>query len=360
MKTPSNKLLGFDAVRGIAAMLVFLFHFWAIFGIQKVTWQNFDFSSFFSAGHVGLDIFFVLSGFLIFRSLYEHGVNLKYFQRRVARLAPLYYLSLAICLIFLVPELFLSREGLWNIFSHLLFLQSFSEQTYYGINPVLWSLSVEMLFYLFLPVFFLITRKKTWAIIAGILTMIVITYIYRYQITQFYPNWTSVQKIIYTENFIGRLDQFAFGMLSSLLVIKLENSSKTWLKILSIILGCVAIAGIFYGIQIFHTLQGAFRDYLTLQIFLHSFLGFSTGLFLLSLSQTFTLLQRIMGNIILEFLGKISYSFYVWHLIIIEEVKKIDLQSLYGNFLLSLSLTLGLSILTYYLIERSFLLRKKY
>jgi len=361
-----NKFEGLDTLRGLAALFVFVFHFHSAFQDKAAIPQMLELTG--AAGHIGLDIFFVLSGFLIFRSLYLHGVNKQYFVRRFFRIAPIYYFSLIFVLIFIDQSFFFSLQGLWNIVSHLLFLQSFSSATYYGINPVLWSLSIELIFYLFLPIFFLITKRKDSRLVFGIIIMIILCIVYRYGITAYYSHWDATQRIIYTENIIGRFDQFALGMLASLATIKISAAKSIGKKTLNyikalalsfIVAGC---SGLIFGMTVFEEYQSGFRDILLLQVFLHSFIGLSTALLIFGLSNSYQIISKIIGNKVFAFLGVISYSFYIWHVIIIDQIVKLsEKRDLLGlEFPIAFLATLAFSAVTYYLIERSFLAKKKY
>lgn len=354
-----DKLRGFDALRGVAAFLVFIFHFYGLNAVEKVDVAGVDLTVFFDSGFIGLDIFFVLSGFLIFRSVYKHGVNKQYFARRVLRIVPIYYFSLLAVIVFMMPGILLTLDGLWDVVSHLLFVQSFSPDTYYGINPVLWSLSVEMIFYLFLPVFFIFSGRKWWKIGLGVLIMMLCAYWFRDYMMQFYGGWDWKERVIYTENFIGKLDHFAFGMIASYLVLKLEGKEWLWLKILSLLLMAVGVCGMLWGMNVFHVFKSAFRDVYYYQIFLHSVVAFSAALFMFGMVKTFSWFRWIFGNKPMEWLGVISYSFYIWHFIISEKVAGLGI-GVYEKFGLSFTLIVALSTVTYFLVERPFLRRKKY
>ena len=355
----SGRLRGFDALRGIAALLVFIFHFYGLNAMSGVDLGGLDLTPFFDAGFVGLNVFFVLSGFLIFMSIYKHGVNKEYFLRRIFRIAPIYYFSLLVVVVFMMPEILMTFAGWWDVLSHVLFVQSFSADTYYGINPVLWSLSVEMIFYLFLPLFFLVSGKKGWKILFGIAIMILVTYWYRDYMMQFYSGWDWKERVIYTENFVGRLDHFAFGMLASYLVLKLKGKEWLWLKIGSLGLMGIGVLGVWWGMNVFHELGSGFRDVYYYQIFLHSIIGLSAATFMFGLAKTFSWFKWVFGNKILEWLGIISYSFYIWHFIVSEKVAALDI-GIYGKFGLSLFLIIVLSSATYLLVEKPFLRKKRY
>lgn len=344
-------------MRGMAALLVFIFHFSVLTGMESFGVGGVDLGTIIKSGHIGLDIFFVLSGFLIFRSLYLHGVNWQYFKRRFLRIAPIYYVALAVCVAFLVPESLFSWAGWWSILSHVLFVQSFDSATYSSINPVLWSLSVEMIFYLFLPLFFLITKKRDLRMWIGFVLMIGLAFWFRNYMAQYYGVLNVQERIVYTENFIGRLDQFAVGMVGSLLVLKYGESRA--LKWISPLLLTGGIWALWWGMSRFAEMGGGFRDVAFYQVFLHSIVGVAAAAFLVGLAGAHKWVKAAIGNPVMEYLGVISYSFYIWHVVVTQQVIKLEV-SLNMKFWLSLAIILALSTLTYLLVERPFLGRKKY
>ena len=119
-------------------------------------------------GWVGVDLFFVLSGYLIARHLLRSGVGSghfqigRYFAMRVLRIVPAYYAVLALAvagafpLFQIAPELLPLRVGY-----HLLFFQDYLPS---DINVVFWSLGVEEKFYLLAPllIFLLLRCKACW------------------------------------------------------------------------------------------------------------------------------------------------------------------------------------------------------
>jgi peptidoglycan/LPS O-acetylase OafA/YrhL len=150
-----------DGVRGLAILAVLLFHFLAPVNPQgpldnTITWL-------FSYGALGVDLFFVLSGFLITGILYDSRADPAYFRnfymRRVLRIFPLYYGVLA--LVFFVVPMIPPLRG-----SEIASLQNYQAWAWlYGVNVYLaihgawglsylehfWSLAVEEQFYLVWP-----------------------------------------------------------------------------------------------------------------------------------------------------------------------------------------------------------------
>src|SRR6266478_15429 len=149
-----------DGLRGIAVLLVLAFHL----GTSKC-----------SGGFIGVDVFFVISGYLIgsiILSEIDRGKFslLSFYERRVRRILPALFVTLAVCGM-LAYEFFLPAELDQFAKSFLAATLSFSNILFYhqagyfegaaAIKPLLhtWSLGVEEQFYIFLPLFLLALRK---------------------------------------------------------------------------------------------------------------------------------------------------------------------------------------------------------
>jgi peptidoglycan/LPS O-acetylase OafA/YrhL len=157
-----------DGLRGIAIIMVILYHF-----IRFEPQGSFQelFKRISEMGYMGVDLFFVLSGFLIsgiLFSIYEKGQGLKqFFVRRVLRIFPAYFFLLI--LMFYISPLFstsipyeLSLENSQYFWLYL--LNFYIELNGFSAAPYLthiWSLSVEEQFYLFFP-FVLPFLKHYW------------------------------------------------------------------------------------------------------------------------------------------------------------------------------------------------------
>lgn len=154
MPLPSTKqhLLPIDSFRGLAALWVALYH-----GVQ---WTYPVFSSvtaelpFLSVGQYGVQFFAVISGLLIYRSLRNvrtlDGLR-AYFWRRLLRICPLY---VVVSLVFVL----LSQPKFSNVLAELFMFRTLGYPTF--MNPVTWSVYVEVLFYLVMPAFVLLAYKR--------------------------------------------------------------------------------------------------------------------------------------------------------------------------------------------------------
>lgn len=175
-----------DGLRGIAIGMVLIFHYWTmsiphpfgtfskiILGSTALFWS-------------GVDLFFVLSGFLIGGILISHQSSQNYFRtfymRRFTRIFPIYYMMFFIYLILshttiynLIPSLLQSPIPVWPF---AFFIQNFF------LNPDLlqptwlvptWSLAVEEQFYLFIPTLLWVVAKKRIPIILMALIILLVT-----------------------------------------------------------------------------------------------------------------------------------------------------------------------------------------
>lgn len=159
-KEPSRRITSVDALRGIAALAVTWFHFTN--GYQPEHWQWWLKTSG-SYGWLGLNIFFVLSGFVIPFSLHASGFRLRGFGRyvvkRVVRLDPPYLVCIGmIILLNYASARAPGFAGTPFVFSlpqfaaHLGYVNSFLGYSWY--NPAFWTLAIEFQWYLFVALIF--------------------------------------------------------------------------------------------------------------------------------------------------------------------------------------------------------------
>lgn len=151
-----DRLYGLDHLRTLAILLVLLYHYRAF---KHPEWID----TIGQFGWTGVDLFFVLSGFLISSQLFEElnnsgDFNLRtFFTKRVFRIMPPYFFT--VFLYFCFP-FFREREALSSLWKFLTFTQN------YGLDVInrgtfshAWSLCIEEQFYLVLPLLLLLTAK---------------------------------------------------------------------------------------------------------------------------------------------------------------------------------------------------------
>jgi peptidoglycan/LPS O-acetylase OafA/YrhL len=154
--TPAQRMTVIDALRGIAALLVVHPHFVGFFTHPgERGWMArlmIDFAEF---GHVGYDVFFVLSGFVIAyvldRTVLTPGSAVSFWLRRALRLDPPYWISIFLMVLFLGLRSAVSLESVsfptWpQLVAHVFYLQQLLG--FENINVVYWTLCLEVQFYI--------------------------------------------------------------------------------------------------------------------------------------------------------------------------------------------------------------------
>lgn len=339
-------LPGVGAFRGLAAFLIFLFHYWTFFGGEGALFVAFK------AGHLGLDIFFVLSGLLLFLSLARDGeVSKRFFVRRFWRLFPLAAVFTMAVFLFKGNGFWFSEEGIKNLFAHLFFAQSLFFDTYWGLNPVMWTLTLEMLFIFLLPLLLVLTRRRG-VFVFTLLALIALSLAYRAWLWRFFSEWTPQERIFYSEQLWGRFDQFAFGALLGVFwVSNLRKKISNFFAIANLAMGFV---GFLTCLVIFALLGGDFRESLILQTFLHSATALFFTLFLFGyLTNKNRGVRTFFAPAPFAWLGTVSYSFFLWHFPILSVLAKTGIAPVFA-FFGALALTIILSVGSHFLLERRF------
>src|SRR5690349_16724000 len=150
-QTPSSRLLSLDVLRAVAVLLVLGRHLWNPENCHS-EWLRPIFQAWYRGGWVGVDLFFVLSGYLVsgllFQSYRRHGeLNIgRFLIRRGFKIYPGFWLLLVTTLVVAPLAKFPVLDSS-KILSESLFLQSYLE----GAWNHTWSLAVEEHFYLLLP-----------------------------------------------------------------------------------------------------------------------------------------------------------------------------------------------------------------
>lgn len=140
----SNRLIEIDALRGLAALAVVLFHYTTRF--VELFYSNSQPTVSFSAGHYGVNLFFIISGFVIFMTLDRTTRPMDFVVSRFSRLFPAYWV--AIVLTFLITHLLGLPGKLVDVGSAICnFIMIHGLFRVPHVDSVYWTLEVELLFY---------------------------------------------------------------------------------------------------------------------------------------------------------------------------------------------------------------------
>jgi peptidoglycan/LPS O-acetylase OafA/YrhL len=310
-----------DGVRGVALLLVVLYHTVGFSKVAARTPLEQIISHIASEGWVGVDLFFVLSGFLItgilLRTRQSEHFYRNFMLRRVLRIFPLYYLFIVIFFLVLPPMLPQHAElqklpplqaWYWLYIPNFrIFLQGdwsaiYAEHT--------WSLAIEEQFYLVWPlvVLFAGARRLPWIAILGLVGSLA----FRVWIARDDPGFAKTLVLM-----PAHLDGL---MLGSILAVMMEQypekilSRRLWMVLLIV----VCMAGMLAtGLSpLNYTTKHYALNVTWVSILFTALIG------LLVTARPGSLLERVFSNRVLRFVGFYSYGLYLFHEAVFRELGK--------------------------------------
>jgi len=334
-----EKYPALTGLRAAAMFLVYLHHFPVSFWV----WQGWDWQK---ELHIGLPIFFVLSGFLITYRYYGQRSHLRiYFQNRFARVYPTFLLLFTLSL-FLEP---LSSH--FALFLNYSFLKAFFGDFKFSGLSQSWSLTVEECFYAATPLLF-------WAVMrygmraAWVACVLLGLFAFGYSLTGggAYGFLESPHFVaLYT--FFGRFPEFLIGMHLGLHLLgekklhepRLLQKHYTWAGVLGLA-ACVLIymklnsPDLLYGV--FHPV-GVLVNNLVQPVFI--------ALLLYGLIREDTWLRRTLGHPVVVVLGHSSYAFYLLHY---GALQKFLWEEVFPHRIVNFCLLVSLSLAVYWLWDK--------
>ena len=173
-----KKNINVEIIRAIALLSVLIYHIQCLFNGQIVS-NRYITSIINFGGEIGVTLFFIISGYGIFKSIdYKKNNNdfeyKTYIKKRFLKIAPAYYFCIFICLTLTGSAIYLSKSGIFDIFTHLTFTHNFFVKTHGSINGVLWTMGTFMQFYLIAPFLYDYIKNKTYLKIFSIVIFTII------------------------------------------------------------------------------------------------------------------------------------------------------------------------------------------
>ena len=334
-----------NGLRAIAVSAVILYHAQiTILGYQP-----------FKGGFIGVDIFFVISGYLITSIILKELVTTgsfsfkNFYERRIRRILPallfVMLVSLPFAWMYLLPSSFVdfSKSILYSLGFSSNFYFHYSGQQYGAesglLKPFLhtWSLSVEEQYYILFPIVLLVTFKYFRKYLIHILILGFFT-------SLGLAEWGSRNH-----------PQFNFYVLptrgwellagSILAYFEINNGHRSKNRILNLILPFIGLVLIGHSILFFND-----------EMFHPSFYTLSPIIgvcLIIWFSNKNELITKILSTKLFVGIGLISYSLYLWHYPIFAFARKIDFfqPGLFDNLLIGIIIVI-LSIFSYYFVER--------
>lgn len=320
-RAQQNYIPALTGVRAMAAYLVFISHFAYIFddGFPHIVQR------FLGEFHIGVSIFFVLSGFLITFRYYDNfkGLSkdwfLQYLKNRVARIYPMYFLLTVAAFVYY----FITKdESITKGYDHpvalmlmnITFLRGFFYQFWDTGIAQGWSLTVEECFYFSAPVIFLVARRygkfyvqPVVITLVGVLLYLVFSHVNWHG---FFGNFTFV--MLFT--FLGRCFEFFVGMQLARYVLKkgFTRTNKVNYTYGGFILIFVCV--LVMALQPIPKGWAAGVESPVGIIVNNYLLCIAVALFFYGILTEATLFKKFLSLPFIELLGKSSYIFYLIHL----------------------------------------------
>lgn len=319
-----NKML--DGLRGIAISLVFIFHIWP---------------DYFSFGYVGVDVFFVLSGYLITKIIYtklESGSFsfLEFYRNRVRRIFPamiiVSFSSFLLGYLFLFPDEFL--ELIKHLKASMFFYQNFrliEDVGYWDraaqLKPMLhfWSLSIEEQFYLLWPIIIFIFYYSKIDIFKATLFLSLAMLIL--------PQFFEIHRFYHS---LSRFWELSLG--GFVFAIEYKKKFEKYIEKIS-----------FLSLFLFVGAICISYNNTTFDITKTFLVTFFTGFLILSLNKK-GIQKKVLSFPLLVFLGLISFPLYLWHYVVISYFHIFELN-IHSHILGVVLIPIVFSYLTYRYIE---------
>ena len=311
-----------DGFRVMCVLFVGWFHIWQqswLAPVLNVGRMTINLSGPVRAGYMFVDLMILLSGFLLFlpyaRSR-EEGDPLPdlrtYYTRRALRILPSYYLCVLIT--FLVDGLrgySSARQMLLDLVGHLTFTHNQFYESYIGtrLPGVLWTLAVEVQFYLIAPLIGRAFVRRPFAVYAG---MTAAAFFYRFVYVAGLSD-TS----LYFNRLPAMLDVYANGMLAAWAFVRLNGRKRLKASptagCAGVVICLMSLAGIFAITNAQYHIPNGYEAIRYGQMLYRFPLTALGALFLIGGSFASRWFQWLFSNRLVRFLAGVSYNFYIWH-----------------------------------------------
>ena len=340
-----------DGLRAIAVIAVILYHTQlTIFGHQP-----------FKGGFIGVDIFFVISGYLITSIILKELITTGFFsfkhfyERRIRRLLPallfVMLASLPFAWMYLMPSSFVdfSKSIIYSLGFSSNFYFHYSGQEYGAVSGFLkpflhtWSLSVEEQYYILFPIVLLFTFKY-------FRKYLIHTLIVGFIISLGLADWGSRNHPSFTFYVLPTRgwELLAGSILAYLEITKGHRSNNKNLNSILPSIGFILIGHsiLFFDDKMLHP------SFYTLSPIIGVFL-------IIWFSNKNEIITKVLSSKLFVGIGLISYSLYLWHypIFAFDRINEFSEGDVFNKIIIGL-ITLALSIISYYFIEKPFRNRK--
>ena len=380
--TGRDHVVELESLRGVAASGVFLFHCWVLTSAAVLTWNLGPVTGFMEPLQSGVTLFFVLSGFLLYRPVVAAVLDGRpgqpvgaYLRNRALRIIPAFWVVLLVSSFVLQSSVAQVVPGRGSIIgpvsdpgilaANLLLVQTYhASSVWTGVLPT-WSLTVELAFYLALPLLALLAHrlgsraagtKRAQAVLAPVAAILIFGVLGKVLVEWLSPgpartvsaSWHSVLD----RSFVTHADLFGFGMAAAVLGVLWARrpqgpprfvANGVTGRILAYVGLPIFISGFYFlPAYLYDSLVAAFGAVLLLRVISPYSVGRGT---------------RLLRHRWTASWGRVSYSVFLWNFPVLTFLGLHGLQSDHGawGFLRMLVVAVPtvalLSFLTYRFVE---------
>lgn len=315
-RTPDD-ISALTGLRGFATLWVVTHHFWEFIGFPAISVAGLNLLPFIENAYFGIDMFFVLSGFLVVRPYIRaaQGVGRmpsfwSYLMRRVRRVVPAYWANLTLLCLFIWIGTGQSPVSAYEYVGYLGFLFWFTlPAASMPLNAVWWTLPVEWWAYFVLPALALsLKRVPAWLWLTAILLFVLWTRLGI--VSHFFAGDTSFwwQPIDY-RHLRSRFDQFAIGVLAAWIFERGINVRQAraigWTGV-----GLFAVVFVYVGWFVPRWFEEAIRPWMYVHF---TAAALPLAMIILAMAGGWRPLARLFEGRVVMVAGVTSYSLYLWH-----------------------------------------------
>lgn len=311
-----------DGIRALCIFIVAWYHIWQqswLWPVLTVGGATLNLDPLVRSGYIWVDAMLLISGFLLYlpyaREMDSPLPSLPetrgFFVRRALRILPSYWLSVFSIFFFVALPQGAYTSGAYmarDLVSHLTFTHVFAFDTYVAtqLNVVLWTLAVEVQFYLLFPLLARAFLKRPAAMYAA---MVGASFLYRGLVSAFCADTTLL-----VNQLPAFFDVYANGFLAASIFVKLSKDfrhsaySRMLFSALSVMLLCAL-----WRIVVRQAGAGSHEVIRLLQMRNRFSLSAVLSAFIICSANAGLLWRSLFSNRLMRYFSAISFNFYIWH-----------------------------------------------
>lgn len=302
-----SKIYSIQFLRAMAAIFVVISHVWATNGVIGKP-LGFDY-----IGGYGVDIFFVISGFIMCYTIKDvffapRKEALSFITKRILRIYPVYFIIASPAIIYLMKQhmAFGGNLSAYDVIGNFMLLPTFTQNPdYHMFYYVAWSLCYEMMFYALFALLMCFCKRKTTLVLSMIAIMVgMVVFVQTFRLQGAMLGWVNITYMIGDSLMIN----FALGCFAFLVYSQVKNVSiKPSLS--------VCMIALLIAIGIINAQHQAYR--------LFSFGITSFAIVMIALYTKIPETEKSRAEKVGVYLGNASYSIYLFHLYIVFASEKV-------------------------------------